>query len=400
MRDDNAQRGVVLFIYTCNIAISFMLAYQFAPILLFTQNFYDVDALLASFLVLVSSLIFLFVSVPVGSLIDKKGYIYSIRVGICLQIAFSFLRIAIESFWVELVAQIGIAASQPFIINSISKLVMDWFPPNEESIATGIGTIGIFIGTAIALITTPFLVDSIGYRSSMIFFSFLSVAPGVPFFVYPALRLSSINMDTSSPSGIPLKLLHNKQLLLLSFLSFLGLGLFNGIVTFLGSILGQHGLSETQSGVVGGLLILAGIIGTIVISLLSDWLGKRKLLLVGCITVAATFLTPLCVSSNYGMAIGFGMVLGFALLPALSLLLEMSALIVGKEMAGAATSMLMFAGNVGGVAVLLVMATVDGDLPSTIVVLMVIAGLGIIGTVLTQDYNDAVHNIDHMEAPP
>ena len=76
---------------------------------------------------------------------------------------------------------------------------------------------------------------------------------------------------------MPLHRPDNESILLIFFLSFIGLGLFNGIITFLETILSYHDLSSTDAGVTGGLIILAGIIGTIVISMISDVLKARKL---------------------------------------------------------------------------------------------------------------------------
>ncbi|MFO1525212.1 MAG: hypothetical protein U1F16_04470 [Turneriella sp.] len=47
--------------------------------------------------------------------------------------------------------QTGIAIGQPFIMNAISKLVADWFEPEHNALATGLGALGMFIGMALGL---------------------------------------------------------------------------------------------------------------------------------------------------------------------------------------------------------------------------------------------------------
>src|SRR5262249_3514797 len=65
---------------------------------------------------------------------------------------------------------------------------------------------------------------------------------------------------------------------------------------------------------------------------------------------------------------------GFAFMPASALLLEMSAQIAGAQSAGAATSLLMLAGNAGGVVVVLAMPlgrAQEHDFQRAVVLLMV-----------------------------
>jgi hypothetical protein len=78
-------------------------------------------------------------------------------------------------------------------------------------------------------------------------------------------------------------------------------------------------------------------------------------------------------------------VVGFFLLPAFSLLLEMCADIAGEDQAGSATSILMLAGNLGGVIIILLMAGADNDVDGMIAVLMVAGGLGFLGTVIAPE---------------
>ena len=387
-----SSRWTVLSIYTLNLGIGNMLAYQFASVLIPIQDKYGVSELLASTLVLVSSVFYILVSIPAGHLVDQKGYIYSTRIGIIIQIIFSWIRVATESFWILLLCEIGIAIAQPFILNSISKLIFCWFQEDEAAQATGFGTVGIFIGIGVALITTPFLYESIGIRFAMLFYACITTAIGALFLFNRQLQKETSTKE-SLPEQFSWSLLRNRHLLLLYFLSFIGLGIFNGVITFLETILSYHDLSSTTSGVVGGLIILAGIIGTLVISIISDMVKARKPLLILCTVAAFTFLVPLCISYNYPMAAITGMIFGFSLLPAFSLLLEMCAEMAGDDLAGSATSILMLSGNAGGVVVILAIGGA-GDLTSIITGLMIITGAGLIGTLFTKEtYMNSTLNV-------
>ena len=84
------------------------------------------------------------------------------------------------------------------------------------------------------------------------------------------------------------------------------------------------------------------------------------------------------------MAAITGMIFGFALLPAFSLLLDMCAETAGDELAGSATSILMLFGNAGGVVVVIAIGSAS-DLTGVITGLMIIGGVGLIGTFFTKE---------------
>ena len=72
-------------------------------------------------------------------------------------------------------------------------------------------------------------------------------------------------------------------------------------------------------------------------------------------------LYPLCTTAELTTLLALGAALGFLFLPAYPLLLEMSGQLAGPAAAGAATSLLMLAGNAGGVAVVVAMPLIKGD---------------------------------------
>ena len=60
----------------------------------------------------------------------------------------------------------------------------------------------------------------------------------------------------------------------------------------------------------------------------------------------------------------FGFIQGFFFLPAFALLLEMCSELAGPHLVGAATGILMLAGNLGGVLIILAMEWIKGDSPT------------------------------------
>jgi MFS family permease len=149
-------------------------------------------------------------------------------------------------------------------------------------------------------------------------------------------------------------------LTLVFVLAFLGLGFFNGFTTLLEPLLAPNGVNAEQGGLVGAMMIVGGIAGSVVIPALSDKLRRRKPFVLACTAVAASVLWPLCSSRQLAVMLVLAAVLGFFFLPAYALLLEMCSELAGRESAGYATGVLMLAGNLGGVVMITAMQLLRG----------------------------------------
>jgi len=356
------RRWAVLFAYTLVAGVSQMLWLNFAPILTLVQKRYGVGEGLASALIFVFPLLYVVLSVPAGALVDRRGYRVTVGLGALVMALAALLRIADQTFGFLLAGQIGIAIAQPFIVNGISKLVADWFSEEHGAIATGLGTVGMFLGMAVGLAATPPLTAALGLGGAMVVFAAIAAAVAVLFWivVIPNDRGPATTMTVQAHFG---PLLRDRGLQVLLVLAFLGLGVFNGLTTWLEQILAYHGVDAEHAGLVGGILILGGIAGSIVVPAVSDALHMRKPFLVGCSIGGLILLYPLCATGRFTTLLALGFALGFVFLPAYALLLEMSAQLAGPASAGAATSLLMLAGNAGGVAVVLAMPAIKGEGP-------------------------------------
>jgi predicted MFS family arabinose efflux permease len=339
---------------------------NFAPLISMIQTKYGVGEGLASSLLLVFPLVYVLLSVTAGQLTDRKGYKYAVGVGAVVMAAFSCLRIFDSgNFWVLLLAQTGIAVGQPFAMNGISKLVADWFDGEQSAIATGLGTMGMFAGMAFGMAATPPMIEALGYQGTMVAFTLGSIAIAAAW-----VMLVRTNPDakpvaaSATPAPSLVSLLKNRQLMLIFMVAALGLGFFNGLTTWLEPILAPNGFDVVKAGAIGGVLIVGGIIGAVVIPLLSDWAKRRKPFLIGSVVLSFAALVPVCTSRDETVVMASAFAMGFFFLPAFALLLDMCASIAGEEAAGGATGLLMLFGNGGGVVVIIAMALVKGDAPT------------------------------------
>ena len=112
------------------------------------------------------------------------------------------------------------------------------------------------------------------------------------------------------------RILGLKDMRLMLLLFFLGLGMFNAISTCIDQICQIKGLSTEQTGLVGGMILIAGIIGALILPILSDKFRKRKAFIV----IGMVFMTPgligLTVATGYIPLLVSSFVLGFFLLGA------------------------------------------------------------------------------------
>src|SRR5262245_40910031 len=195
------RRWLVLGSYALVVGMSQLLWLNFAPLLSMVQQRYGVSELLASSLLLVFPLLYVVFSLPAGTLTDARGYRFTVGIGAAAMVLFAALRIFDASFWILLAAQVGLAVAQPFVVNPISKVVADWFSEKQGAIATGLGTMGMFIGMAAAMASTPAMVNAWGMRVTMAAFAALTALVALAFalFVRENPRLPARTTATSEP---------------------------------------------------------------------------------------------------------------------------------------------------------------------------------------------------------
>ncbi len=363
-----------------------MLWLNFAPILSFIQKRYAVSETAASLLLLIFPLTYVLLSLHAGTLTDRRGYRYTIGIGALLMAGFSCARVYTGSFLWLCAAQTGISLGQPYVVNGITKLVSAWFPADEAALATGLGTVGLFVGMALGMALTPIALNAMGFTGTMAAFAALSVVSAAAFFVCcPARKGQGGPVEAAAIDRGFWQKAREPQFLLLFFISFLGLGYFNGFTSWIEAILATSSIHSEQAGIIGGVLILGGILGSALIPAAAARLGRRKPLLIVQVVVSGLTLVPLCRSHDYGWLLLWGFLQGFFFLPAFALLLDLTALRAGERFAGSATGVLMLAGNAGGVLAIFAMGLLKGDsatFPSalpflgSVLAVTVLAGLG------------------------
>jgi MFS family permease len=375
-------RWVILAVYMYVAALTQLYWLNFAAIETFIEERLSIPASSVMWFTLVFPLVQVLLTLPAGLIIDRKGFKYGVGIGALFTGAFAMLRlVSPDSFTVLLISQIGISIGQPFILNGVTKLAVTWFPQKEEGTAVGLGSLALFIGMMVALGATPALVQSLSFETMLMIYAAIGLLGIVLFFTLVKSRPETPPRELEEQAEIVgwqgiKHILKIRDFVILGFIALIGIGVFNGLASWLEKILNElHQISMTDAGTISAILILSGMVGCIVIPMVSDKIMKRKPFLIAASAVGTLGIVALMVSKGYSLNILNGVILGFFLISALPIMLTMSAEITGARYAGISVGWLQLLGNAAAVVILPIMEFMHGATGQWIWPLAFIAGL-------------------------
>jgi MFS family permease len=388
-------RWVVLAIYMYIAALTQLYWLNFAAIETFVEDLLSIPASSVMWFTLVFPLIQVLLTMPAGVIIDRKGFKYGMGIGVLFTGVFAMLRLLNPaSFAVLLIAQVGISIGQPFVLNSVTKLAVTWFPQKEEATAVGLGSLALFIGMMAGLGATPALVNTMGFESMLLIYGAIGIVGILLFFtlVKPrpqtAPREAEVLEEISNWEGIK-RILKIRDFVILGFIAMIGIGAFNGLATWLEKILNElHQISMTDAGSISAVLIFSGMLGCIIIPIISDKITKRKPFLILASLIGAMSVTVLIFARGYSMNLVNGIVLGFFLISALPIMLTMSTEITGARFAGISVGYLQLLGNAAAVIIVPVMEFLRGatnQFVSPLALLATLLGIAFILAILIKE---------------
>ncbi|MFW9781970.1 MAG: MFS transporter [Candidatus Heimdallarchaeota archaeon] len=352
-------RWVVLLLFmVTNICLQ-ILWISFASINSLAQTFYSVDKLLIDLLALSFMVVYIPVTFLSTWIIDKFGFRVGAGIGALIAGVFGLLRFfAFNDYLLVLLFQIGIGIGQPFVLNAVTKLSANWFPENERTTSTGLALISQFLGIAIGLFITPFLILGTELNPDilpmLLIYGISSLVIGIIFIIIvkdkPPTPPSNETVEEKAFMGQGLKkLFKNRYFIILFILFFLGLGIFNTITTYVEGIVDPRGYDPTFAGILGGLMLLGGIIGCLIMSTLSDKYRKRKILLLISLIIATISMFVITFTVSDILLLVFGFLLGFGILSAGPVGLEYAVDVTKPVPEASSNGMLMMIGQVGGI---------------------------------------------------
>jgi MFS family permease len=276
---------------------------QFNP-----ASFFNVDFLALSYM-----LFFLIMSFPASYIIDTYGIRKALTLGALLVCVFSISKAFFAaSFTGVVISQVGLAIAQPFILNAVTAVSVRWFPLSERGLAAGFSALAQYIGIIVAILLTPVLVGSdpeldtygTGFEKMLWIYGILSSvsASGVILFLkeHPGGNdFPDRDIRHKFSTGM-VHILHNRDMQISMVLFFIGLGIFNAISSMTDSI-SEHAGVKDSDGLIGGLMLIGGIIGAVILPVLSDKYRKRKLFMVICLAGMVPGIFGLSFAGNLGL---------------------------------------------------------------------------------------------------
>ncbi len=373
-------RWIMLSAYMLIVAVNQMLWITFAPITSEATTYYHASDLQIGMLSMCFMIVFIVVSIPASWIIDKYGMRVGVGTGAILTGIFGLLRgFAGTNYTILLIAQIGIAIGQPFLVNAITKLAARWFPIEERATASGLGTLAMYVGVLAGMIVTPYLVLGHGIAPTLYFFGIISIVSAVAFLIFVKERpptppcLAGQDERALVFDGF-MHTLRTRDFRWLMLIFFIGLGVFNAVTTWIENILGPRGFSAAQAGMTGGLMIAGGILGALVIPLLSDHYKKRTPFIIIAIAGATIGLAGITFTHSYAVLLLSGACMGFFLLSSGPIGFQYAAEITYPASEGTSNGLLFMVGQISGIAMIFAMdifkSTADGSMTNPLIILI------------------------------
>ncbi len=383
-------RWVVLLAFMAVIFVNQILWITFASITGPAAAFYGVSDLAIAALALSFMVVYIFVSIPASWVIDTYGLRVGIGIGAVLTGVFGLLRgLGGDSYTTVLLAQIGVAVAQPFLLNAITTVAARWFPLGERATASGLGTLSMYAGQVTALALTPFLVLATSIPTMLMIYGVVAVAGSLIFLVLarerPPTPASAAGTDERALVFDGIKLaLRQRDFLLTLVIFFIGLGVFNGVVTWIEDIVRPRGFTITQAGLVGALLVGGGVLGALILPALSDRYRRRVPFIVLALAASTVGLVGITFAGQYGVLLAGAAVMGFFLLAAGPIGFQYGAEVAYPAPEGTTNGLLLMIGQVSGILFILAMdafkVPATGSMTPSLLVLI---GLMVVGALLS-----------------
>jgi MFS family permease len=168
------------------------------------------------------------------------------------------------------------------------------------------------------------------------------------------------------------------------FVLFVGMGLFNGVSTWIESIIRPRGFSPTDAGTLGALMLVGGILGAIIIPPFSDRQHKRQRYLLLGLTLAIPGLLGLTFATSYWLLLLSAFSMGFFLVSTSPVGMQYAAEITQPTPEGTSNGLIQLFGQASVVFVYVMEAMKSGDGSFTPALLLAIALLLISALVVTR----------------
>jgi MFS family permease len=387
-------RWVVLTVFMLINLTMQTLWITYAPITGPAATFYGVGDLQIGLLSMTFMIAFIPLSIPVSWVIDTYGFRLAVSIGAILMGVFGVLRgLAGGNYGLVLWSTIGIAIAQPFLLNAWTTIPAKWFAIEERATAVGLITLANLIGTALGLVLTPILTESMSIPSVQLIYGGVSAVFAVVFLLLarekpatppcaPGQEVRSLMLDglkhalTVRPFWFGLAI------------SFIGLGIFNGVTTWVEAMIRPRGFTPADAGTLGALMIVGGVIGAVVIPALSDKQQMRQRYLYVAFVGAMPGMLGLTFATSAWLLFASAFVMGFFLVSAMPIAMQYAAEITYPTPEGTSNGLMQLTGQ-GAVVFVYIMEALKTSDGSFTPALLLALGLMVVSVVFITQMKDA-----------
>jgi MFS family permease len=315
-------RWIVLAVFMfINLTIQ-ILWITYSPITSVAAKYYGVSDLQIGLLAMSFMIAFIPLSIPVSWAIDTYGFRLTVSIGAVLMGVFGVLRgLAQTDYTVVLLSTIGIAIAQPFLLNAWTKVPAQWFSIEERATAVGLITLSNLVGTALGMVLTPILIETYSIPTVQLFYGCIAAFSSVLFIAFAREKPAT----PPCPAGLEVRALmldgfkhalKVKEFWLYLFVSFIGMGIFNGVTTWVEAIIRPRGFSPTEAGTLGALMLVGGVLGAVIVSPFSDKQHRRQRYILSGFALAIPGLVGLTFATTPWLLYLSAFVFGFFLISA------------------------------------------------------------------------------------
>ncbi len=395
-------RWVVLGVFMLvNLTIQ-VLWISYAPVTGPAAEYYGVSELQIGLLAMTFMIAFIPLSIPASWAIDTYGFRPAVGLGVALMGVCGLLRgFAGHSYGLVLAATIGIAVAQPFLLNAWTTVPAKWFPADGRATAVGLVTLANLVGTAIGMALTPALTETLEMPTVQLIYGAAAAASAILFLALAREAPTTAPGDSGAVDGrgdsgavavadgavdgvraLALEGLRHalrvRPFLLMLAIGLIGLGIFNGISTWIESIVRPRGFTPTDAGALGAVMVVGGLVGAVVIPLLSDRQHRRQRYLMVAVVGAIPGLLGLTFATPPALLFVSAFVLGFFLVSALPVGMQYAAEVTYPTPEATSNGLIQLFGQ-GAVVFVYVMEAMKGSDGSFTPSLLLAVGLLVVG---------------------
>lgn len=225
---------------------------------------------------------YMLMQLPVGILLDKYSPQKMVALAILLCAVGAYIFSHATSLWVASVSRAMIGLGASFAPVACLKFASVWFPPRRFALIAGLSMTFALTGAANAGYPLSKLVSWFGWRDTL---TYLAIPGIILAFLFLLLVRPKPNLHTQQEEYSVLKglkeVLTDKQTVLLSIYSGLAYAPFSMMVGLWGVpfLTTAHHLTPTNAAAKASLIIAGFAIGAPILGWISDYLGRRKIMI-------------------------------------------------------------------------------------------------------------------------